>query len=333
MGLRLLPDISRDEWNGIVVGFRDQNFYQSWEWGEARRAMGWQVRRFVFERQGRIAAAAQALLREIPLIPCGLLRVRGGPLVLGPYGEEMAALRGILAGMSEGFGGAVMRISPHHLSGNGLEAILTACGLERPRGQPPQQTFWVDLKSDLEVLRKQLSPSWRRNLSKAEQKEGLTIRPVASMEDCQRFFALHSEMVQRKGFHDHLTWDLLRGLWRVSSASSGVLGFLAVSGEEVVAGRILGFIGQEVMDLFAVTTLRGREVFASYQLLWEVIKAAKQRGFSRLDLGGADAMGNRGVFDFKQGVGGELVEFVGHWNFCRWRPFRWLFDTVIEPRL
>jgi len=332
MGLRLLPDISRDEWNDIVVGFRDRNFYQSWEWGEARRAMGWKVRRFIFERGGRIVAAAQALLREIPLIPWRLLRVRGGPLVLGPYGEEMEALRGILAGMSEGFKGAVIRISPHHVSGNGLEPILTACGFARPNSQLPQQTFWVDLKSDLEVLRRQLRPGWRRNLSKAERK-GLTIRPMVSMDDLRRFFDLHAEMADRKRFRSYLTWKLLEELWRVSSASGGVLGFVAADGEEVLAGRVLGFSGEEALDLFAVTSLRGREVFASYLLLWEVMKAVKARGCRRLDLGGIDPAGNRGVFEFKQGVQGDLVELVGHWNFCHGRALRWVFDNVIEPRL
>lgn len=332
MGLRLLPEISRNEWNDTVVAFRDHNFYQSWEWGEARRAMGWKVRRFIFERQGRIVAAAQGLLREIPLLPWGLFRLRGGPLVLGPHGGEIGALKEILEGIRQGFRGGVIRVSPNHPTGNGVEAVLTASGFGRPPGQRPQQTFCLDLKRDLKILRKQLSPSWRRNLSKAEEK-GLTIRPMASMEDLQRFFDLHSDMVHWKGFQSHLTWDLLRELWRVSCGSSGILGFLAVSGEEVVAGRILGFLGEEALDLFAVTTLRGREIFASYQLLWEVIKTAKARGCSRLDLGGIDPTGNRGVFDFKHGVRGDLVEFVGHWNFCRGRALRWFFDTMIEPRL
>jgi len=332
MGLRLLPDISRDEWNDIVVGFRDQNFYQSWEWGEARRAMGWKVRRFIFERGGRIIAAAQALLREIPLIPWSLLRVRGGPLVLGPYGEKIEALSGILAGVSEDFKGAVIRISPHHISGNGLEPILTACGFARPSSQLPQQTFWVDLKSDLDVLRGRLNPGWRRNLSKAERK-GLAVRSMVSTDDLRCFFDLHAEMADRKGFRSYLTWKLLEELWRVSSASSGVLGFLALDGEGVVAGRVLGFLGQQALDLFAATSLRGREVFASYLLLWEVMKAVKARGCCRLDLGGIDPAGNRGVFEFKQGVRGDLVELVGHWNFCRRRALRWFFDSVIEPRL
>jgi hypothetical protein len=286
----------------------------------------------VLDAGGLIVAAAQGLVRQLPFLPWEVLRIRGGPLVEGPHGDRGAALQGMLDGIRQEFRGALVRVSPNHLTGDGIEAALQASGFGRPETRRLPETFWVDLEPDLEVLRKRLSSSWRHNLSRAERR-GVTVRPVASLEDLRAFFELHAEMIRRKVFRDHLTWNLLRELWRVTSPSGGIQGLLAVSGGAVVAGRIMGVLGREAMDLFAATSPRGREIYASYLLLWEVIKAAKARRCSRFDLGGIDPAGNRGVFEFKQGVRGERVELVGHWNFCRGRALRFLFDTVIEPRL
>ena len=188
VGLRILPEaISRQEWNDIAVTFRDHNFYQSWEWGEARRGAGWKVRRFVVEEGGLIVAAAQGLVRQLPLLPWEFLRVRGGPLVEGPHGDRGTALQRTLDGIRQEFRGALVRVSPNHLTGNGIEAALQASGFARPETQRLPETFWVDLEPDLEVLRKRLSSSWRHNLGRAERR-GVTVRPIASLQDLPTFF-------------------------------------------------------------------------------------------------------------------------------------------------
>lgn len=81
-----------------------------------------------------------------------------------------------------------------------------------------------------------------------------------------------------------------------------------------IALRAAVLFGDTAWDFLAAATAEARKVYASHATLWALQRACAARGASRYDMGGIDCEGNKGVFDFKRGVGAELIEYAGGWK-------------------
>jgi lipid II:glycine glycyltransferase (peptidoglycan interpeptide bridge formation enzyme) len=66
-------------WDDFVATLPDGHYEQSTCWAKVRDAKGWQVLRLKIEKNGKILAGAQLLIRKIPYIP--FLTVPVSPLV------------------------------------------------------------------------------------------------------------------------------------------------------------------------------------------------------------------------------------------------------------
>jgi lipid II:glycine glycyltransferase (peptidoglycan interpeptide bridge formation enzyme) len=56
----------REEWNAFVAQEPSFALLQSWEWGDFKERLGWRAFRIAAEKQGRIVAGAQMLIRPVP---------------------------------------------------------------------------------------------------------------------------------------------------------------------------------------------------------------------------------------------------------------------------
>src|SRR5262245_16446722 len=74
-------NIDRERWNDFVLTSPWGHLMQSWEWGSFKQLSGWQVERVVLEREGQIIAAAQILIRSLPLLPMTIAYIPKGPIV------------------------------------------------------------------------------------------------------------------------------------------------------------------------------------------------------------------------------------------------------------
>jgi lipid II:glycine glycyltransferase (peptidoglycan interpeptide bridge formation enzyme) len=65
-----------------------------------------------------------------------------------------------------------------------------------------------------------------------------------------------------------------------------------------------------------------RNLMPTYLLQWELMRWARERGFTHYDLGAVPSPDNLddenhplyGVYKFKEGFGSEMVDFVGCWD-------------------
>src|ERR1043166_1598769 len=67
-------------WDAMLTRFDDCSPFQSYAWGEYRRALGWQPRRWIaYDEQNVPVAMMQGYLRRYPL-GVGLVGSEGGPV-------------------------------------------------------------------------------------------------------------------------------------------------------------------------------------------------------------------------------------------------------------
>jgi hypothetical protein len=157
------------------------------------------------------------------------------------------------------------------------------------------------------------SGNWRHNLKRAG-KYGLLVERWAG-PDAGQIASVYREMEGIKNLpeqHSHAALDAIIAhlgnrliVYRCLDADGQLL---AIRAGAVFAGR--GW------DLLAAANQAARKVYASHALLWALTEECRRIGASSFDMGGADPDGNKGVFNFKQGTGARLFEYVGEWEWA-----------------
>ena len=109
-----------------------------------------------------------------------------------------------------------------------------------------------------------------------------------------------------------------------------------VAGEPVAMVIIFAFAGR-AWYMYGASRALHREKMPNHLLQWEAIRWAQERGCITYDMWGApDVLDESdplwGVYRFKRGFGGELVQHIGAWDFPASRLGYWLY-TVVMPQV
>ena len=169
------------------------------------------------------------------------------------------------------------------------------------------RTLVIDLRREVEDLRKRLNGKWRTDLNFAS-KAGLSIDVGAGDDMFLRFQKLFDQLHDRKKFAVHVQPSLLFDL---GSKCTGLEVMIARKNDKDAAGYVLSILGDSAIYLFGATNDLGRETKASYLLHWSALLHAKQRGALWHDLGGIDPEGNPDVYRFKSRMGGQEMTAKG----------------------
>jgi len=327
--LEILPeDIDRNKWNQIVTSFLDHSLMQSWEWGEAKR--NFHVSRIIFKKGERIEGAAQCLIKTLPWVGKGLVWIPQGPVYRKDDSEDATetfdAILSELKGHFVKQQGMMLQIAPNVVTQQELIGILTNNNFQKSKiTLSSVNTFYLDLTRSLEEIRNGFHSKWRNCLNQAEKRYNITVRSDSSQQSLQSFWDIYQEMLQRKQFDAGLDFEFvlaLQNLYQGSEAVHEVTArsqmkiFLASEKDMLSAGVVALAFGRNCFYFLGATSDAGLKNQASYKIQWEIIKWAKQTGLECYDLYGADAVNNKGVYLFKERMGGKLVGLVGDWECC-----------------
>jgi hypothetical protein len=177
---------------------------------------------------------------------------------------------------------------------------------------PPYQTSWIDLGLPEETLKKNMRKNWRHSLRQAET-QNVIIQDQVDDKNLRKILLFAAQ--QNKSGQQPAHFDFL---YRLSAAfrTSGqlYLFYLTSADRGPLAGGIFYGHGKAVTWQVGFVTEAGRSGLANYAMLWAAIRAFRRRGFCYLDLGGLINQENSGLNYFKQGLGGEDVQFVGQYS-------------------
>lgn len=186
-------------------------------------------------------------------------------------------------------------------------------------------TFVLDLTKSEEELQKNFHHKTRYNIRVA-QKHGVTISEDNSQAAFRAYLALTAQTTHRQGFYAHSA-AYHQHMWTMMHQAGIAHQFTATYKEEVLAVWILFGWKNQLFYPYGASSRNHRETMAPTLLLWEIIRWAKTKGFTSLDLWGS--LGPTpdpndpwfGFHRFKQGFNPKLVEFMGS------------YDLVINPLL
>ena len=301
-------------WNAFVESAPYHAFPQLWEWGEVRAMGGWQpVRLAIGPTQEEPVAGAQLLLRRIPIIGWHLAYVPRGPIGNLDDPGVRDALLGALRAIGRAERIATVRADPEAQPSTPFgAALLEAPWRAAPKVQPPT-TRVIDLTVGEEALRANLKRKHRQYVNKAER-AGVTIErfdgaapadqigpALADFNRIYRFTAERAGFVARQPFYYERVWSLFAPTGRVR------LTFAVVDGARVAT--IFHFTcGERAVEAYGGMTDAGAEARADYLLKWSAIADFASEGFGIYDMWG---LATGGIRQFKEGFGGEEIEYVG----------------------
>ncbi len=308
---------------------------QSDGWGRLKGRHGWQPYRIaVVERwPGRIRAAALVLYRNLG--PFRIAYIPRGPIV---DWTEPQLLRHLFAGIhhhARRHRAIALTIEPNAADDPDLRDKLTRLGFIPSPPLQPRNTITVDLRPDPDAILAAMKPKTRYNIRLAT-KRGVQVRQAESDVDLAAFYALMQQTATRDTFGIH-TLDYYADVFRIfgpqgSGDAAIFLAYLAAEGDAPIAALFAFAQPPEGIYMYGASSEHGRAAMPNHLLQWQAMQWAKSRGCTSYDMWGIPADlaaavaahedeeqnvrdGLWGVYRFKQGFGGRLVNYVGAWDY------------------
>jgi len=333
------------EWQAIVNRLPNGHALQSQSWGEFKSRWGWKAQYWVQnERSEGVNAAALILKRAIPFTPFSILYAPKGPLldyhdpalrqtVLSQLEQLARSERAILIKIDPDVPQATgFEPAEPHPVGTAFVSELQARGWLFSQEQVQfRNTVLLDLTRSEEDLLAAMKQKTRYNIRLAAKK-GITIRP-GTPTDFPALVEMYRETAARDGFTIRPT-DYYLDAWQTFYRDGLAQPLLAEYEGETVAGVLLVRSGPTVLYMYGASTDKERPRMPNHLLQWEAIRWAKTQGATTYDFWGApdefvetDRMW--GVWRFKEGFSGQVVQTIGAWDYpSRPRLFRLYTQTL-----
>lgn len=323
---RIIDIQEKERYNDFVRAHPKGHFLQTWEWGEVKRGMGWQPLPLVLEEDGAIRGSLLILKRKLPLPGmnrCIFYSPRG-PVVDIADPELCRALFAGAERIARAEGAIFLKMDPdvpmeqeqfrEILKQNEFRRNETGLDFE---GVQPAFVFQLDIRPSAAQLLENMHAKTRYNIRLA-QKKGVVIRTAAGKQDLPAFYAILQETAQRDRFlirgyeYFEMIWDQMveNGLAQI---------FLAEYQGRVVSATLALLLGRKAWYLYGASSNAFRNVMPNYLIQWEMIRWAQAQGCEVYDFRGVSGDMDEsnplyGLYRFKKGFNGELIEFVGDWD-------------------
>lgn len=334
-------------WDAALLNLPNPHILQSWAWGEFKSRHGWQATRLLFLEGEQIRAAASVLQRRLPWLPVSLLYVPRGPALDWNDQEWAAQVLAALEDWSRSRQAAFLKIDPDVYYPEGVPSfsprpacapaiahLLTSRGWRFSAEQVQfRNTVLLDLARPESELLAAMKSKFRYNVQLAIRR-GVVVRP-GTLADLERFYQLYAETARRDGFPIRPR-DYYHDAWGSFLQTGHAHLFLAEAEGEAIAGLMLFTFGPTAWYFYGASADRHRSLMPNNLLQWEAIRYAQQIGCTLYDLWGAPDRPEEsdpmwGVLRFKLGLGGQLAQGLGAWDFPT-RPVLYWLCTLAIPR-
>lgn len=325
---KLLTDKAASRiWDKNLERFANCSPFQSYAFGEFQRSLGWQPCHWTATNgEGKTTAMCLGLLRTYPL-RFGIVWCAGGPV--GDVQSWDESLREIIV-QTSGLKRLYLRFRCDQARSVRDALFLDHRGWSRSISTMTSSfTMELDLTLSEDQLFNQMHRRWRRNLRLARQnnlKIELCLNP-----DIDELSKMFSEMEARKHLPRQFSHEKLENLFKHAASN---LVFYRCEDEfgNLICFRGALISGSRACDYLAATTERGRELRASYAVLWQMIRKCREMMVTTYDLGGIDPWANPGVYAFKKDTGAREVESLGEWDWATSPALRILGNWAIARR-
>lgn len=339
---RVIDTTEKERFNRFVAHHPRGHFLQLWEWGQVKEGMGWEKLPLILEEDGEIAGSLLILKRRLPLpgVKKCIFYVPRGPVVDDDSEELNRQLFRGAVKVAREHGAIFLKMDPDINDNNQYyKQILQKCGFKENKtglnfeGVQPRFVFRLDITASEIKLLENMHSKWRYNIRLAGRK-GVKIRTAKDKDDLKAFYKILTETAKRDKFlirgYEYFEW-----IWDYMVGNGYARIFMAEHEGEIISSTLAMVLGEKAWYLYGASSNSKRNLMPNYLIQWAMICWAKEQGCSIYDFRGVsgDLDENNplyGLYRFKKGFGGELVEFIGEWDII-YSPFYYLLWNKVLP--
>ncbi|MEC9249618.1 MAG: GNAT family N-acetyltransferase [Pseudomonadota bacterium] len=297
--MQISTDISRAQWDEALASI-PASLQQDWSYGDALVAVGAHVVRLAIRDDQGLVALAQFTTRKIGLLVDVGLCSRGPVWLREVTAQERQQVhKALKSALGLGWPRVTLQTPDDEAPLPGARRVVSGYA-----------TVMLDLTRSLEDLRAGFDGKWRNRLVAAE-KSNLKVQQNGT-KPAQYIWLLETEEGQRKARGYTATpASLVPEFVQAKADRNSLLILRADLGKQKAAAMLFLIHGCAATYHIGWNSEDGRKLGAHNLLLWSALDTLKQRGVTRLDLGGVETVKSAGLARFKLGTGGELVTYAG----------------------
>lgn len=316
-----ITEKDKDDFNNVV-----NHPLQSYEWGEFRKKTGIKVIRRGLSSNNKIIDGFTLTLHKVPRTKFYIGYLPKGNF---PTDELIDELRRI--GHEENC--IFIQLEPNVRANTEYSILNTRYSL-KPAAHPlfTKYTFVLNITKSEDELLNNMHSKTRYNIRVAE-KHKVEVVEDNSKESFEQYLKLMTETTNRQGFYAH-TPSYHRNMFEILAKSqepkANSLSYHLLNAtydSKTLTSWVVFIFKNTLYYPYGASSRENREVMANNLIAWEAIKFGKKLGLKYFDMWGAlGPIPDKndpwyGFHRFKEGYGGELVEFVGS------------YDLIINPVL
>lgn len=166
------------------------------------------------------------------------------------------------------------------------------------------ENFLINLKTwDKNCLTK----NWRRNLNRSKKSlEDFEYKEINILLEIDSVYKIIIENSILKKYKYPYSKYFLKNI--IKKSFNKIYAYGAYNNKnEMVAIRAFYKVGDKAIDFIAASLPIALKSYVTYQIAFSLIMKAKELNLNNYDLGGVDSTFNKGVYNFKKGLGGSLI--------------------------
>lgn len=304
-------DRSSSDWDILLQSYPNYTVFQSYAWGDHKARFGWSPLRLVLRKGDAVCAMAQVLIRHFPF-GLGIVWVPGGPLgQINLFDNDFRKAIQRAAGLTFLY----CRINFMQSDSTDNSSALSVNGWQKcPKPLLSGLSLSYQPMIDEETRLQMSSGNWRHNYRRSA-KRGLAAY-LWKNPDPEVIMSAYVSMQKYKQLREQVTLAEVASLISLFSNRCLIVRCDDEQGN-LLALRGALTLGGKGWDTFAAATPAGRKVYASHAAFWELMRQCANEKIEWYDMGGVDPEVNKGVYDFKKGVGGLDLRYLGEWDYAK----------------
>ncbi len=340
MSFRLVSNPTRQSWNAFVVSQAGAGICQSYEWGQIKRAQGWEPHYIAVADDTSWVGATLVLSKNLPGGAGALLYSPNGPLSNADWNRVLPVMLEGVSKIAQKIRAVFWRIEPRlPVRDEKTDSVLAQIGFV---SVPQEWSYWNRPKYDMHLelptkedeLLKGYGKKDRYNIRTALKK----VRISANTDDksLESFYQLLTGTAKKKRI---LIQDLayFRRCRDILAEAGMMQIFVAECGGQPVAAGISTRFGQTAMLFHMSNNYSVPNAGAAVQ--WEMVRWAIAQGCRLYDFAGSatnfppkETDKGYGVYQFKRSFGAEIVAWYGYADYI-YRPVLYGVFRTIERSL
>jgi len=302
-------------WEEFVLQ-HECNFLHSWEWGEFNISLGHSIeRRALINKEKEIVCVFLAII--ISAKRGRFLFIPHGPIFSNKSGLEDDVFKELLTHLktiTQTHACLFIRISPLLLKKQNTIVIFKHNGfVEAPMHMHSELCWVLDLAPSEDDLLKNMRKT-TRYLIKQKEKSNITVNKSTDVADFDQFYSVYLKTQQRQQFVGFSKDYLYKEISTFLKSGRGIL-YFAYCEKVLLSTAFIVSYGNAGYYHHGASIIENKNTPTAYVIQWEIIKDLKTQGKSYYNFWGIAPQNNpkhpwNGLTFFKQGFGGESVEYI-----------------------